>query len=209
LFLYVLNSLIVQEFLVEVADGRTHSLIDDFLPNPDFSAAYQVPVNAPVSRVHERLLAVDFNASPIVRLLLSLRTGRRVRRHRAPGNFAQRFEDSGFVILAEVPGEEVVIGVAGRFWRPDGGRCLELKPGDFIAFSQAGSAKAAMNFRMRSHTENRTLLSTETRVACFGPAACWKFRLYWAVVAPFSGLIRKVILQQVKAEAERGTGESC
>jgi FixJ family two-component response regulator len=45
-------------------------------------------------------------------------------------------------------------------------------------------------------------LSTETRIKCFGRAASWKFRLYWSLVAPFSGIIRKAILKQVKVEAE-------
>ena len=195
-----------------VADLRTCSLIDEFLPNPDFSAAYEVRINAPVSVVYERLLAVDVNALPMVRLLLSLRTGRRLRRHSAPCDFGQRFADTGFVILAEAPDEEVVIGGAGRFWRPDGGRSRELKSGDFIAFSQAGSAKAAMNFRLRSNSPNRTRLSTETRIVCFGRAARWKFRLYWTVVGTSrrlgSGVIRKVILQHVRVEAESVTGES-
>jgi hypothetical protein len=46
------------------------------------------------------------------------------------------------------------------------------------------------------------LLSTETRIKCFGAAALWKFCLYWSVVGPFSGLIRKAILKKVKTEAE-------
>jgi hypothetical protein len=31
----------------------------------------------------------------------------------------QRLQCTGFVILSEVPNEEIVISVAGRFWRPD------------------------------------------------------------------------------------------
>jgi hypothetical protein len=44
--------------------------------------------------------------------------------------------------------------------------------------------------------------STETRIKCFGRAALWKFRVYWSLIGPFSGLIRKAILEQVKTEAE-------
>ena len=46
------------------------------------------------------------------------------------------------------------------------------------------------------------MLSTETRIKCFGRAALWKFRVYWSLIGPFSGLIRKAILKQVKTEAE-------
>ncbi len=44
--------------------------------------------------------------------------------------------------------------------------------------------------------------ATNTGPKCFGQAALWKFRLYWSVVGPFSGLIRKAILNQVKSEGE-------
>jgi hypothetical protein len=42
--------------------------------------------------------------------------------------------------LDDIPGEEIVIGVAGKFWRPDGGRCLDLTAEDFAEFSRAGYA---------------------------------------------------------------------
>ena len=52
----------------------------------------------------------------------------------------QRLQGTGFVILDDVPGEELLIGVAGKFWRPDGGRCLDLTSGDFGGFSALGYA---------------------------------------------------------------------
>jgi hypothetical protein len=105
-------------------------------------------------------------------------------------------------MLAEAPGEELVIGVAGKFWRPDGGRCLNLTARDFGGFARAGYAKVAWNFRLRTESPKHTVLSTETRIRCFGRAAWWKFRFYWSFVSPFSGLIRKAILTQVKVESE-------
>ena len=105
-----------------------------------------------------------------------------------------RLQGTGFVILAEVPDEEIVIGVAGRFWRPDGGRCLGLTADDFAVYSRPGYAKVAWNFRLRADSPENTVLSTETRIKCFGLAALWKFRLYWSRVGPFSGLIRRQFL---------------
>jgi hypothetical protein len=130
-------------------------------------------------------------------------------RHRAPVDLRQRLRGTGFVILDEIPDDELVLGVAGQFWRPDGGRCMDLTIADFINFSRMGFAKAAWNFALRTarpETEaGTTILSTETRIQCFGPAALWKFRIYWTMVAPFSGLIRKAILRHVKAKAEAMT----
>ena len=177
------------------------SLMNEFLPDHDVSATYEIRINAPASVVYRRLLVSDFNDAWIVRVLMTLRSGKRIPRDRDSGDLRQRLQGTGFIILAEVPDGELVIGVAGRFWRPDGGRCLDLTAADFAAFSRFGYAKAAWNFKLRAETPASTVLSTETRIQCFGRAR-WKFRLYWSVVGPFSGLIRKAILQQVKVKSE-------
>ena len=162
----------------------------------------QIRINAPPSLVYQCLLRSDFNKPWVVRLLMSIRSGKRPPRNRVPSDLPQRLQGTGFVILDDVPGDELVIGVAGKFWRPDGGRCLDLTAADFGRFARAGYAKVAWNFKLRTESSTYTVLSTETRIKCFGRAALWKFRLYWSLVGPFSGLIRKAILKQVKTEAE-------
>jgi hypothetical protein len=181
---------------------EARSLMDEFLPNHDFSAAYDISINAPSSVVCECLLRSDFNELWLVRLLMSIRSGKWLPRNRIPGDLRQQLQGTGFVILGEVPNEEIVIGVAGRFWRPDGGRCLDLTVDDFAGFSRPGYAKAAWNFKLRAESPRNIVLSTETRIKCYGSAAFRMFRLYWTLVAPFSGLMRKAILRQVKSEAE-------
>ena len=179
-----------------------HLRIDEFLPNHDFSAAFETRINAPASVVYQSLLRSDFSELWLVRVLMTIRSGKRLPRNRVPGDLRQRLQGTGFVILSEVPNEEIVTGVAGRFWRPDGGRCMELTAKDFAAFSPSGFAKAVWNFKLRADSTGSTVLSTETRVKCFGSAAFWKFRLYWTLVGPFSGLMRKAILKQVKTDTE-------
>ena len=176
--------------------------IDEFLPLYDVSASYEIRINAPPCLVYQCVLRSDFNKQWVVRLLMTIRTGKQPPRNRVPSDLPQRLQGTGFVVLAEVPGEELLIGVAGKFWRPDGGRCLDLTAGDFGRFARVGHAKVAWNFRLRTESPNCMVLSTETRIKCFGRAALWKFRLYWSLVGPFSGLIRKAILKQVKTEAE-------
>jgi uncharacterized protein YndB with AHSA1/START domain len=189
---------------VSRASSEVRSRIDIFLPKYDFSASYQTLINAPPSTVYECLLHSDFSELWVMRLLMTLRTGKRMPRHRMPGDLRQRLQGTGFVILDEVPDEEIVIGVAGRFWRPDGGRCMELTEADFVDFSREGYAKVAWNFRLRPALPEKgtTILSTETRIQCLGRAARWKFGVYWGLVGPFSGLIRKAILKQMTTKAE-------
>lgn len=180
----------------------TTSRIDEFLPNHDFSARYEIRINAPASAVYQCLLRWDFSELWLVRVLMTLRKGKCLPRNRLPGDLRRRLQGTGFVMLAEVPGDELVIGVAGQFWRPDGGRCLDLTKDEFVGFSRSGYAKVAWNFKLRAESPESTFLSTETRINCLGSAAFWKFRFYWTLVGPFSGLMRKAILKRVKIEAE-------
>jgi hypothetical protein len=186
---------------VVTTSNQDRSRIDEFLPNHDFSARYEIRINAPASAVYQRLLRSDFSELRLVRVLMTLRSGKRLPRNRVPSDLRRQLQGTGFVILADVPNEEIVIGVAGRFWRADGGRCMGLMEGDFAEFSLPGYAKAAWNFKLRADSAESTVLSTETRVKCFG-VAFWKFRLYWTVVGPFSGLMRKAILKQIKTAEE-------
>ncbi len=176
--------------------------IDEFLPIHDVSATYEIRINAPPTVVYRCLLRSDFNKLWVVRFLMTIRSGKRLPRNRVPGDLPQRLQGTGFVILDDVPGEELVIGVAGKFWRPDGGRCMGLTADDFAEFSRPGYAKVGWNFKLRADSTESSILSTETRIKCFGSMALWKFRLYWSLVGPFSGLMRQAILKQVKTEAE-------
>jgi hypothetical protein len=189
-------------FSVVTSTDQDRSRIDESLPTQDFSAVYEISINAPTSSVYECLLRSDLSEVWLVRLLMSIRRGTWLKRNPGPSDLRQRLQGTGFVILADVPNEEIVVGVAGRFWRPDGGRLMELTAKDFAEFSRSGFALAALNFKLRPKSPKSTVLSTETRIKCFGPAALWKFRLYWSLVALFSGLIRKAILKGVKTNVE-------
>jgi hypothetical protein len=48
-----------------------------------------------------------------------------------------------------------------------------------------------------------TELSTETRVQCADAATRRRFRVYWAIVGPASGWIRREILRLIRRTAER------
>lgn len=131
---------------------KDDSRIDEFLPTHDFSAVYEIGIDAPAPVVYECLLRSDFSEAWLVRLLMTVRSGKRLPRTREPSDLRRRLQGTGFVILDDVPGEELVIGVAGKFWRPDGGRRLDLTTGDFGGFSRPGYAKVAWNFRLKTES---------------------------------------------------------
>lgn len=101
--------------ILVVTAASKGSRIGEFLPTYDVRASYETRINAPSRVVYPCVLGCDFTNLRVVRLLMTIRAGRRLPQIRAPRGLYQRFQGNGFVILAEVPGEELVIGVAGKF----------------------------------------------------------------------------------------------
>lgn len=180
--------------------------IDEWLPEYQVRARYSLLVRASVERTYAALAKANFSNLAIVRGLMRLR-GYRLNQERAPtSNLPNGNPQYGsFLLLATVPQQEVLLGIAGRFWRPDGGIVTGLTPEEFRAFDREGYAKAAWNFSLAPATAD-TQLGTETRVQTFGRAAATRFRFYWLLVGPFSGLMRKAMLQEVKRIAEQAWG---
>ena len=175
--------------------------IDGWLPHYQVSAGYSVLVHASDEKTYAALKRVNFSDLRVVRSLMRLR-GYRIDRGRIPESEAQDGGRGSFLELAAVPLREVVLGIAGRFWRLDGGIVRGLTPVDFADFRCKGYAKAVWNFALAPAVAG-TQLSTETRVQTFGRSPTLKFRAYWLLVGPFSGLIRKAMLREVKRMAEQ------
>jgi len=122
---------------------------------------------------------------------------------KSSGTFTERLVRFGFTKLDEVPEREIVFGIAGKFWRPDGALRFLADCDAFLNFAEDGCVKAAWNIQVEQMSPETSMLSTETRIRYFGPAARRKFRLYWTLVGPFSGLIRRALLRGVRIRAER------
>jgi len=183
----------------------TATQIDKWLPDYQVSATYSIFVHATARRTYDALAQASFSGLPIVRGLMRLR-GYRLGKDqpKAPPAQASSGVRGSFLELETIPPQEVLLGIAGRFWRPDGGLIHGLNPSEFAEFRHAGYAKAVWNFSIAPERSG-SRLSTETRVHTFGRAATVKFRLYWLAVGPFSGLIRKAMLREVKRLAEQTT----
>lgn len=106
----------------------------------------------------------------------------------------------GFVQLAERPGEEIVVGAIGRFWSPTGNKPIPTP--DFLAFSEPGYAKAAMNFRV-APDGNGSRITTETRIVGTDADATRRFRRYWFLIRLGSGAIRRSWLKAIRRRLRR------
>jgi hypothetical protein len=179
-------------------------LLDQLMPSFDVSERHHTLVHAPTGRVYSSVRRVDLARSKLIRALFAARgVPLRIRRKR-PVLRTMTLDDlvrSGFMVLDEEPDRELVLGVVGRFWRPKGG-VRRIDPTEFVTFDEPGLAKAAWNFRLIPDGDERTFVTTETRVRVPDEASRKKFMLYWAAIGPFSGVVRKQALALIKADAE-------
>ena len=170
-------------------------LIDHYLPQYDVRACYEIAVRAPWSRVYRAARELDFQGSRIARALFKLRG-------LPEGTLSlEGMLRWGFVLLAEEPEQEFVLGLVGRFWVRSP-HIISVPATSFIDFSRPGLAKAVMNLAFFPGEAGTVRLATETRVFCPDEATRRSFRRYWRLIGPFSGLIRKEWLRLIKKQAE-------
>jgi hypothetical protein len=175
-------------------------LLDRFMPVYEVRSRHDIEVDADADRVYRQMRDTDIARPLTVRMLFLLRGLPRSR----PLTL-DRLVDSGFVLLGEEPGSEVVLGVTGLFWKASG-RLRRIGPDEFPSFSEPGHVKAAWSLRVEPGPEGGSVLSTETRVITTDEGSRRAFGRYWRVVGPFSGIIRGRILAQVKKAAEAAAG---
>ena len=157
------------------------SLLDEVIPEFQFSERHSVRVGAAAERVYRAILDVTPREILFFRTLTAIRRlGRK----------------SGESIL-DAPPDEPIIATATRC----GFRLLADDPPReiVIGIDVAAQTLAAMNFRYESPR-----LTTETRVFARTPAARAKFALYWLAIRAGSGFIRRMWLRAIKRRAERG-----
>jgi hypothetical protein len=181
------------------------TLLDDVLPEFEFSEQHERKIAAPRQQAREALLALkprDLRLTrPLmfIRLLPRLSTGR-VRALGADRPVLEFLGDYGFVRLADTE-RELVFGIADQFWRLSTDP-IELADRDaFLRFAEPGFAKAAFNFVFDPAAEG-TRLVTETRIHALDDQARRKFGRYWTLIRGGSGLIRRDILAAVGRLAE-------
>ena len=180
-------------------------LIDRFLPEYDEIEHHEAPVDARPDRTYRAVKEIDLARSPVVLALLFARgiphlfTGAVKPKRRLT---LDDVVESGFVVLAEEPGRELVLGIVGKFWRPSSG-VRRVEANEFTTFDEPGFSKAVWNFLVAERPGGGSTVVTETRVASTDAEARRNFGWYWRLIGPFSALIRRIVLGQIKRGAER------
>jgi hypothetical protein len=157
--------------------------LDRFLPEWDVNEVHAVDLTCSPERALAAVLALPVASDPLVRVLFRLRG--------LPDGvtLGTAFGSMRFEVLAQ-SSTEIVAGAAGSPWRRTGG----LRP-----FGEAGPGTVRMAIDFRAEEIRRGCrLSTETRVQAVDADALRRFRRYWRVIGPFSGLIRRRWLAGVR-----------
>ena len=187
----------------DVTEVRT-DVLDRYLPAYDVRSRHEIEVHAPAAAAYRAARALDIGRSVPMTMLFAVRglphllTGKL----RPSRSFTlETIREFGFVILEENPPRQFALGAVGKFWRPDSGM-VRIDPDEFGTFDTPGFAKAIVVFTVEEHDPTSSLVATETRVACTDASARRKFSLYWRAIGPFSGLIRQLMLREIKRAAE-------
>jgi hypothetical protein len=190
-------------------------LIDRYLPTFDVTQISETRVEASPEETYRAIREADLR-DPLVQALFSiralpLRIARRL--HRAPppppppapgkvtfGSLTNA--GTGWVLLAEQPGVEFVVGSVGRFWRRDyGGRPVTAE--EFVPFREPGYAKLAVSLAVQPAATGGTMLRYEARTATTDAVARRTFRRYWRLIRPGVAVVMRRALRSIKLDAER------
>ncbi len=189
------------------------TLLEQVLPRYDVNEVHSIEVRASPEAVYRALHEFRLGDATLSRFLFWLRwaptllaaRGRAVIGQQPPEQpFLQMLGRAGFVKVAEAPNEEIVVGLVGKFWQPVQNQVKLDDGAAFLRFDNPACAKAAMNFHLAPTSDDGVRLTTETRVRVPDAASRRRFRLYWALIGFFSGLIRIEILRRIKRAAEGG-----
>jgi hypothetical protein len=176
--------------------------IDAWLPDWEFDEQHEIVVAAPPAQVDRVIRELSLRDIPVARALWAIRSLGRGSRGPVQTLVQQLGREAGVLVVEDRPGDELVVGLTGQFWRLRGAYAPRFASAEeFAAFDRPESCKAVMNFRLEP-TGGSTRVSTVTRVHVPDRGARRKFALYWLVIRPFSGLIRVLMLRVIKRRAE-------
>ena len=187
----------------------TDWLLDRFMPAYGVREGHHVHVAAPAETTLLAAAEMDLQQSAFVRAIFKLRelilrakTDKKAR----PRGLLAELKSTGWGVLAEVPGREIVLGTVTQPWVADV-VFRAVPPDGFAAFDEPGYVKIVCTLRADPISATESVFRTETRVEPTDPTAREKFRKYWSLVSPGIVLIRLMSLKRLKAEAERRTRE--
>jgi hypothetical protein len=196
-------------------------LVDEFLPRFDFSDAIETVVAADAATTWSALIDADLievgRQRPLVGLLGAVRILPDVVWQRLQGEHPPAaperltlldatklpMRSGGWLLLGERPGEEIALGLVGKFWRPVI-QYAEVDATAFRDFAEPGFAKTVYALGTRGLDDDGTMLRATMRTATTDDHARAWFRRYWTFgVAYGAHVLVHGLLDSVREDAER------
>ena len=185
-------------------------LLDHFMREYEVAERHHVRVAAPPDITLAAAADTDLQQSVLVRGIIKARAwvlGAEPDAVRQPKGLLAEVQSLGWRVLAEKPGREIVVGAVTQPWLANV-VFRGLAPDEFTAFHEPGFVKIVWTLRADPVGACESVFRTETRVATTDLTARKKFRWYWARFSPGIVLIRRVLLGNLKKEAERRADEA-
>jgi hypothetical protein len=191
--------------LQQAEGANIDPLLDLFMPDYDVVDRHHVHVAAPADITLTAAAEMEFESNAVIRGIFKTREWiLRAKPDTAirPRGFIGEMKSLGWAVLAELPGREIVAGAVTKPWEANP-IFRALPPDEFATFSQPGYVKIAWTLCATPAGNNDSIFRTETRAVATDLEARKRFRRYWSFLSPGIIAIRRVIVPQVKAEAER------
>ncbi|HSY47601.1 MAG TPA: hypothetical protein VLC46_02195 [Thermoanaerobaculia bacterium] len=161
--------------------AEAHSHLDEIVPRWQFGERHEIRIDAPPARIFEAIRDVTPREIRFFDTLTAIR----------------RLGGDGRESIINAPDDEPILAVATR----TGFQMLvDDAPRELVIGTRvAPGSSAVMNFRVESGVR----LTTETRVV-LAPSGSTRrlIAVYWRIIRPGSGIIRRYWLQAIKRRAE-------
>lgn len=168
------------------------TVLEQAMPSYDFRERHTRLIRAPLPAVWQALTALRLDQLTVTRPLVAIRAlgGTRGRGSRS------LFTDGPVSMLEVSPPTYAIGGVVARPWQFRPQRHDVATVAELTVFDEPGWTKYLVDFHLEP-LEGGLRLTTETRGCSTDARARHRFGLYWALIRPGSGVIRRDMLATI------------
>jgi hypothetical protein len=180
-------------------------LLDQFMPEPEVAERHAIRVAAAAATTFAVARDFDLFGMPVPQALFKTRAfilGAKKEAESSPHGLVSSAQAIGWVVLAEIPDREVILGAVTRPWEANV-TFRSIAPQHFADFNEPDYVKIVWTLRADPIDATHSMFRTETRVIATDQSARRRFRRYWSLLSAGIVLIRWAALVPLKREAER------
>lgn len=170
-------------------------MIDELLPNFDFSEKQEIDVSASSENVFSAIKQIDLCESTMIYWLLKMR-GASIKTLNL-----RDLEEGNFKTLSEIPNQTLILGAINEFGTK-AKALADLTKEDFRSFDKEKFVKTLWSFQLKE-INGKVRVTNETRIKCTDGDSLVKLKNYWGMIKPFVNKFGDEALKLTKKRAER------